>query len=185
MSSSDNIDQIMPLLRVAKLSKLKIVSACDMYVILRDTAWYLIDRSHLDDTVPLHQSVTIDHTHASIDGRGQQTMRVLPAITPGKKRSSQCFRFNKRGGWAFFGIMPEYTDEEVAQASELARTQAREIIATIVEQDGPEAVGDDWDRKKMIALVAYLQRLGTDIYAVPDEEAAAAEQVAAIEGAAP
>ena len=44
-------------------------------------------------------------------------------------------------------------------APDMARTQAREIAAQIVEQGGPGALED----KEVTALVAYLQRLGTDL----------------------
>ena len=68
-----------------------------------------------------------------------------------------------------------YGDEEVARSTELAREQARSIIAEIVEQDGAEAVDPAWESSQAVAVVAYLQRLGTDIFAVEEET----EQVAA------
>ena len=37
------------------------------------------------------------------------------------------------------------------------------MLAQIVAQDGPEEVPPGLEESKMIALVAYLQRLGTDI----------------------
>jgi len=49
--------------------------------------------------------------------------------------------------------------EPVNRAPEMARTQADEIASELVEQGGYEGMAD----KKVIALVAYLQRLGTDI----------------------
>ncbi len=58
------------------------------------------------------------------------------------------------------------------RAAELAREQARLIAADLKQQGGYEGLDD----KKVIALVAYLQRLGTDISKpAPD---AAAEKVA-------
>jgi cytochrome c oxidase cbb3-type subunit I/II len=65
-----------------------------------------------------------------------------------------------------------YTDDEIAQAETLARKQAAEIARQVVEQQGPAGLEDT----KVIALVAYLQRLGTDLYAAPDGQTA--EQVA-------
>jgi hypothetical protein len=45
----------------------------------------------------------------------------------------------------------------------MARQQAREIAAAIQAQGGPSGL----EGKKIVALVAYLQRLGTDIRATP------------------
>jgi cytochrome c oxidase cbb3-type subunit I/II len=47
----------------------------------------------------------------------------------------------------------------VNHASDLAREQARGVAAAIAEQGGPANLAD----KEIVALVAYLQRLGTDI----------------------
>jgi cytochrome c oxidase cbb3-type subunit I/II len=66
-----------------------------------------------------------------------------------------------------------YTPEQVEGAEALARAQARSIIDEIVRQSGPEAVQPGWETRKVTALVAYLQRLGTDLYAT--EPAAATE----------
>jgi cytochrome c oxidase cbb3-type subunit I/II len=63
-----------------------------------------------------------------------------------------------------------YTDEEIAQGAELARVQAQAVIDEIVQQDGADAVEPGWETTKAAALVAYLQRLGTDLYATPEEE---------------
>jgi len=49
--------------------------------------------------------------------------------------------------------------EAVVRAPEMAREQARQIARELVEQGGP----DGMERKQVIALIAYLQRLGTDI----------------------
>jgi cytochrome c oxidase cbb3-type subunit I/II len=51
-----------------------------------------------------------------------------------------------------------YTDEEEANAVELARAQASEIGAEL-ERDGASGMAD----REVVALIAYLQRLGTDI----------------------
>lgn len=55
--------------------------------------------------------------------------------------------------------------DAVTQAESMARTQADEIATAIVEQGGP-----DLHDKDIIALIAYLQRLGTDIKRQPKEE---------------
>jgi cytochrome c oxidase cbb3-type subunit I/II len=49
--------------------------------------------------------------------------------------------------------------EALTKAPEMARTQAKEIAAAIVEQGGPAGLED----KEMVAIVAYMQRLGRDI----------------------
>jgi len=72
-----------------------------------------------------------------------------------------------------------YTEEEVANAADLARKQASEVIGTIIEQDGPEAVDPEWENKRIVALVAYLQRLGTDIRRQPEGEGEAATEAVA------
>jgi cytochrome c oxidase cbb3-type subunit I/II len=51
--------------------------------------------------------------------------------------------------------------EAVNHAEDMARSQATAVGASIQQQGGPAGLGD----KKIIALVAYLQRLGTDIKA--------------------
>jgi cytochrome c oxidase cbb3-type subunit I/II len=49
--------------------------------------------------------------------------------------------------------------EAVKRAEPMARAQAAEIAGRVVEQGGPAGL----ETKKIIALTAYLQRLGTDI----------------------
>ncbi|MDX1529928.1 MAG: cytochrome-c oxidase, cbb3-type subunit II [Rhodothermales bacterium] len=52
-----------------------------------------------------------------------------------------------------------YAEEEIENARQLAEAQAAEVAAEIAEQGGPEGLAD----KEITALVAYLQRLGTDL----------------------
>lgn len=59
-----------------------------------------------------------------------------------------------------------YSDEEIAQATEHAEEQAAQIAREIEQQGGPA----DLESKQIVALVAYLQRLGTDIDEAPDVE---------------
>jgi len=61
------------------------------------------------------------------------------------------------GAMAALGV--PYADDEVAGAVDLAREQAGRIAGEIVAQGGPEGLAD----KQVVALIAYLQRLGTDI----------------------
>jgi cytochrome c oxidase cbb3-type subunit I/II len=49
------------------------------------------------------------------------------------------------------------------RAEQMAREQARELASEIEAQGGPKAL----ETKKIVALVAYLQRLGTDIKKAP------------------
>ncbi len=59
-----------------------------------------------------------------------------------------------------------YTQDEQDNAEALARAQAKLIAGEIVEQDGPTGLED----KEVVALIAYLQRLGTDIFKTPEPE---------------
>jgi cytochrome c oxidase cbb3-type subunit I/II len=82
-----------------------------------------------------------------------------------------------------------YTDEEVAKSGDAARAQAQAMLEAIIAADGPGAVPENIATRDAIALTAYLQRLGTDIFKTPVEEPPAddaeAETVAALtEGAA-
>ena len=52
-----------------------------------------------------------------------------------------------------------YSIEEIDGAVDIAKTQAAEIAAEIQKQGGPAGL----ENKEIVALVAYLQRLGTDI----------------------
>ncbi|GIV58332.1 MAG: hypothetical protein KatS3mg042_1245 [Rhodothermaceae bacterium] len=54
-----------------------------------------------------------------------------------------------------------YTDEEIAGAIEAARAQARAIAEDVAAQGGPAGL----EEKEIVALVAYLQRLGQDLKA--------------------
>lgn len=62
--------------------------------------------------------------------------------------------------------------EELTRAEEMAKAQAAAIAAEIEKQQGPTGLGD----KQVVALVAYLQRLGVDLMAptapaAPDQTA--------------
>jgi cytochrome c oxidase cbb3-type subunit I/II len=60
-----------------------------------------------------------------------------------------------------------YAEDVLENAVQLARDQAMEINADIVSQGGPANVMD----KQAIALIAYLQRLGTDLNRSPEAPA--------------
>ncbi len=74
-----------------------------------------------------------------------------------------------------------YSDEEVANGTAAAREQAAAIAAEIVVQGGSDGLAD----KKIVALIAYLQRMGTDIMkpepVAIEEEIGIAEAVAEAE----
>jgi cytochrome c oxidase cbb3-type subunit I/II len=55
----------------------------------------------------------------------------------------------------------------VLHAEAMARAQARTVAGRIQSQGGPEGLQD----KQIVALVAYLERLGTDIKGRPAEAA--------------
>jgi cytochrome c oxidase cbb3-type subunit I/II len=56
-----------------------------------------------------------------------------------------------------------YSDMDRANAIESAKTQAKGIAEKISQQGGPSGLED----KEVVALIAYLQRLGTDLFATP------------------
>ena len=53
--------------------------------------------------------------------------------------------------------------DAVHHAPEMAREQAAKIAADVEAQGGPAGLGD----REVIALIAYLQRLGTDLHGAP------------------
>ncbi len=87
-------------------------------------------------------------------------------------------------------------DAELTAAEDMARLQAKEIVAQLVEQGGPDRVffdpadaanpaayDDDskfvrLEQTHVIALIAYVQRVGVDLYATEDAGLASAESPA-------
>jgi cytochrome c oxidase cbb3-type subunit I/II len=65
-----------------------------------------------------------------------------------------------------------YTSAEVDGSVEAAKAQAAAIQRDITANDGPNNLAD----KKIVALIAYLQRLGTDIKNQPPAAATAAQK---------
>jgi cytochrome c oxidase cbb3-type subunit I/II len=65
-----------------------------------------------------------------------------------------------------------YSPEEIEGAEALARAQARSVAEDVVKQGGPPGL----EEKMVVALIAYLQRLGTDLYAPPPSAAAPAPE---------
>ncbi len=68
-------------------------------------------------------------------------------------------------------------DRELREAEEMAREQARKIVKELIDQGGPARVkksnGEEiaLEETHVIALIAYLQRIGVDLYATdsPDD----------------
>ncbi|WP_345688582.1 cytochrome-c oxidase, cbb3-type subunit I [Novipirellula caenicola] len=94
--------------------------------------------------------------------------------------------------WAAQALGAPY-DFDIADSADIARKQAEVIAADVVSQGGPVQRGElmTFDTKA-IALIAFLQRVGTDIFATPEPKAkeetpadpATAEEPAAEEVAA-
>jgi cbb3-type cytochrome c oxidase subunit II len=62
-----------------------------------------------------------------------------------------------------------YTEMEIEDGAALAQKEAEAIAAEIEAQGGPAGLAD----KEIVAMVAYLQRLGTDLMVVPVADPAA------------
>jgi cytochrome c oxidase cbb3-type subunit I/II len=67
-------------------------------------------------------------------------------------------------------------DRELDEAETMAREQAIQIVKELVEQGGPATVrnssGEEvkLEETHVIALIAYLQRIGVDLFATPEKE---------------
>ena len=68
-----------------------------------------------------------------------------------------------------------YSDEEIAGSVEHAEAQAALIAGKIIKDANNDASVQGIEDKQVIALIAYLQRLGTDLFKTPEDEAAPAE----------
>jgi cytochrome c oxidase cbb3-type subunit I/II len=75
--------------------------------------------------------------------------------------------------WAAHMLGAPY-DRELTESADMARAQAERVAADIVSQGGTIRRGDlmTFD-SQAVALIAYLQRIGTDIFAPPTSEPAA------------
>ncbi len=76
------------------------------------------------------------------------------------------------GALSMLGV--PYDANALNQGAELARKQAEQIAAGLVSEGGPTVPAD----REVLALIAYLQRLGTDIKAKPAEKQAANDTAA-------
>jgi cytochrome c oxidase cbb3-type subunit I/II len=71
-----------------------------------------------------------------------------------------------------------YSDDEISNGIVMAHEQADAIAGEIVVQGGPENL----ESKQIVALIAYLQRMGTDI-SKPEPVAVEVEEAIAPDGA--
>ena len=98
------------------------------------------------------------HVRHMQDPRSTTPQSIMPAY-PWLARDPVDWRAIERGVAAQVTLGVPYTKDDVANAADLARQQARRIAGEIVQQGGPAGL----EETKVVALIAYLQRLGTDI----------------------
>ena len=72
---------------------------------------------------------------------------------------------------AMVAIGVPYTPDEVANAEQIARAQAAALFKLLQDQKGLTALpsGQSVADSKVLALAAYIDRLGTDIFKIPTE----------------
>jgi cytochrome c oxidase cbb3-type subunit I/II len=102
------------------------------------------------------------HVRHMEDPRSTTPQSIMPAY-PWLARARLNWAAVERGVAAQATLGVPYTPEEVAGAAVLGRKQAGEIAAAIAQQGGPAGLEDT----QLVALIAYLQRLGTDIKSAP------------------
>ena len=72
---------------------------------------------------------------------------------------------------ASFPMNTPYSDSEIRGAVDIAKAQAKKIAAEL-RQDAHFKDMKDLENKEMLAIIAYLQRLGTDLGKSEKAEAA-------------
>jgi cytochrome c oxidase cbb3-type subunit I/II len=98
------------------------------------------------------------HVRHMQDPRSTTPQSIMPAY-PWLARQRVDWTAVERGVAAQVTLGVPYAKDEVANAAGLARKQAEQIAAEIAQQGGPSGLEDS----RVVALIAYLQRLGTDI----------------------
>jgi len=98
------------------------------------------------------------HVRHMQDPRSTTPQSIMPAY-PWLARDHVDWRAVGRGVRAQMTLGVPYPRDTAANAAALARTQGQQIAGEIVQQGGPAGL----EETKMVALIAYLQRLGTDI----------------------
>ena len=109
------------------------------------------------------------HVRHMEDPRSTTPQSIMPAY-PWLARTPIRWSAVERGVAAQVTLGVPYTPEQVTGAATLARAQARQIAAAIAQQGGPAGL----EETELVALVSYLQRLGTDIKKSPAVAAAPA-----------
>ena len=97
------------------------------------------------------------HVRHMEDPRSTTPQSIMPSY-PWLLRSPYDTRALERGVAAQVTLGVPYSPADVAGAATAARAQAKGIADEIARQGGPTGLED----KQIVALVAYLQRLGTD-----------------------
>ena len=98
------------------------------------------------------------HVRHMGDPRSTTPQSIMPAY-PWLARTPIRWSAVERGVAAQATLGVPYTREQVTGAATLARAQGKQIAAAIAQQGGPAGL----EETELVALVAYLQRLGTDI----------------------
>jgi cytochrome c oxidase cbb3-type subunit I/II len=107
------------------------------------------------------------HVRHMDDPRSTTPQSIMPAY-PWLARTPIDLVAIERGVAAQVTLGVPYTAAEVAGAAGAAREQARRIAEDIAQQGGPAGL----EGQQIVALIAYLQRLGTDIKKSPSAAAA-------------
>jgi cytochrome c oxidase cbb3-type subunit I/II len=108
------------------------------------------------------------HVRHMEDPRSTTPQSIMPAY-PWLQRDPIDWVAVARGVSAQTSLGVPYTPDEVRHAVDAARSQAREIARAIAQQGGPAGL----ENARVVALIAYLQRLGTDIRKAPTGTASA------------
>jgi cytochrome c oxidase cbb3-type subunit I/II len=101
------------------------------------------------------------HVRHMEDPRSTTPQSIMPAYPWLRARIN--WAAVERGVAAQATLGVPYTRDEVTGAAALGRKQAQQVAAAIVQQGGPAGLEDT----QLVALIAYLQRLGTDIKRSP------------------
>jgi cytochrome c oxidase cbb3-type subunit I/II len=102
------------------------------------------------------------HVRHMEDPRSTTPQSIMPPYPWLAKRPLD-FAAVERGVAAQVTLGVPYTPQQVTGAAALAREQGRQIAQAIVAQGGPKGL----EETRLVALIAYLQRLGTDIRKSP------------------
>jgi cytochrome c oxidase cbb3-type subunit I/II len=98
------------------------------------------------------------HLRHMQDPRSTTPQSIMPAY-PWLARDQVDWRAVGRGVRAQVTLGVPYPRDTAANAAALAKAQGQQIAGEIVQQGGPAGL----EETKVVALIAYLQRLGTDI----------------------